>query len=159
MLGMCSALESREMKRQRRGLREVNSAIAAHSLQPRAKWAVDQAARERTSFPPQYSVAATVAHTQHCCRALLTLSPRASTSCAHTHSHYTRSSQADHTVCRYTVTSKITDNNNHHSGLCPPIVHCLFLGTFRHLHLSLIGSHCCCEQSGPDLLPDAIAHS
>lgn len=66
----------------------------------------------------------------------------------------------DHTIRRHhALTSKFTLGNNHHRGHCLPIVRCLFLGTIRHLHLSLIGSHCCCQQSRPDLHLDAIAHS
>lgn len=50
-------------------------------------------------------------------------------------------------------------DNNRHRGLCVLIVFCLFLGAVRHIHLSLILGHCCCEQSRPDLNPYAIAHS
>ena len=139
---------------------EVNSA-AAHSgtlplfrhLQPRAKWAVVQHCRPASACRfSSHSVAATVAQTyEQFCRALLTPSPRASIAlCLHTRSHsqsHTRSSQADDTIRRHTLTRNFTLANNHHRGHCSPIVRYLFLGTFRHLHLSLIGSHCCCRQS------------
>ena len=146
---------------------------AAHSLalfrplQPRAKWAVVQCSivgQRAHVVLSSYSLAATVAHTRIHSAVLRTphsfaarvyrLVPPHSFTQSHT-----RSSQADHTIRRHTLTSKFTLGNNHHRGRCLSIVRYLFLGTFRHLHLSLIGSHCCCRQSWPDLHPDAIAHS
>jgi hypothetical protein len=59
----------------------------------------------------------------------------------------------------HAFTSKQAQDNNHRRGLCEPIVLWLFLRVVRHLHLSLIRSHCCCEQSRPDLHPYAIAYS
>jgi hypothetical protein len=66
-------------------------------------------------------------------------------------------SQADRTICRNALTSKLPQDNNHHRGLCGPIVLWLFLRVVRHLHLSLGRNHCYCEQSRPDLHP--YAHS
>jgi hypothetical protein len=137
------------------------SPTLALSLQPRAKWVVVV----QHVVSSSRSVAATVAHTHdQFCRVFLTPSPRASIAlCVHTHSHtipYAHvAGRPYHIIRRHTLTTKFTLGNNHHCGLSLPIVRCLFLGTIRHLHLSLIGSHCCCRQSRPDLHLDATAHS
>lgn len=125
------------------------------SLQPRAKWAVVQHCRPasacRSLLSPRRSDSSAytrsssfVAHYSLLRRARL--SPRAPTLI---HSQYhTRSSQADHTTRRHTLTSKFTLGNNHHRGLCLPIVPCLFLGTSRHPHLSLVEAIVAADKAG-----------